>query len=463
MKTTYAHSSTLVYTYVHTYIQSYSSARISYIIQPSAHTRNRHVGWQPNPILIIGRTVCACAIPTSFVCVYIHTCKHVRVRDHDLNNPINVLCSPSPPREPPIHVSPLQSSHPTIPPQRPIHSFLHHARGRKSSPQPRPWPLPPSTATRGPPPAPPSPAQQCSSSSSSSMPSIPSTKKARPRAKTRNPRRRIVNGRRRRRNLPLRMAASSHGWLSWGRGAPCFARLAGSIVCWSGAEKGESDLVLNFMLQTKRKKEEKGREERTRRKRTRNCFVSTICQRTHIQKSKSNCPDADCAGIGAFQEYYQHELLPSYSASNIAWIPSLQIFFMTAGVSFVPFPPLSFVRFVYPSFFISHLSSCILNILLSTGLPSIFDFDPQSLVFGTIYDRYGPRQLNFLGTLFHVSGLMMCSLGTQYYQILLAQGVCSGLGLSAILQPCESDLHVLFPSRLPLLPVPYSSSTLTNE
>ncbi|KAF3353848.1 Homeobox protein HOY1 [Verticillium dahliae VDG1] len=34
--------------------------------------------------------------------------------------------------------------------------------------------------------------------------------------------------------------------------------------------------------------------------------------------------------VGAFQEYYQNDLLRQYSPSTISWIPSLQIFFMTA-------------------------------------------------------------------------------------------------------------------------------------
>lgn len=37
--------------------------------------------------------------------------------------------------------------------------------------------------------------------------------------------------------------------------------------------------------------------------------------------------------VGVFQEYYQTRLLPQYSASEISWIPSLQIFFMFAMVS----------------------------------------------------------------------------------------------------------------------------------
>ena len=43
--------------------------------------------------------------------------------------------------------------------------------------------------------------------------------------------------------------------------------------------------------------------------------------------------DKDLLGIGIFQEYYQINLLKQYSASEISWIPSLQIFVMFAMVS----------------------------------------------------------------------------------------------------------------------------------
>lgn len=36
--------------------------------------------------------------------------------------------------------------------------------------------------------------------------------------------------------------------------------------------------------------------------------------------------------VGVFQEYYERDLLREYSPSTIAWIPSLQIFFMTGMV-----------------------------------------------------------------------------------------------------------------------------------
>lgn len=37
--------------------------------------------------------------------------------------------------------------------------------------------------------------------------------------------------------------------------------------------------------------------------------------------------------IGLFQTYYEKYPLSSYTASEVSWIPSLQIFFMFAGVS----------------------------------------------------------------------------------------------------------------------------------
>ncbi|KZL71919.1 major facilitator superfamily transporter [Colletotrichum tofieldiae] len=102
--------------------------------------------------------------------------------------------------------------------------------------------------------------------------------------------------------------------------------------------------------------------------------------------------------VGAFQEYYQNDLLSNYSPSTISWIPSLQIFFMMA----------------------------------------------LGPVIGQLYDNYGPRWLILVGTFLHVFGLMMTSLSTQYWQILLAQGICSAIGVAAIFQPALNTIHGWF-------------------
>jgi predicted MFS family arabinose efflux permease len=62
-------------------------------------------------------------------------------------------------------------------------------------------------------------------------------------------------------------------------------------------------------------------------------------------------------------------------------------------------------------------------------------------IIGALYDNFGPRWLILIGSLLHVFGIMMTSLASKYWQILLAQGVCSAIGVSAIFQPCEY-LHI---------------------
>lgn len=62
----------------------------------------------------------------------------------------------------------------------------------------------------------------------------------------------------------------------------------------------------------------------------------------------------------------------------------------------------------------------------------------QGPIVGTTYDKYGPRYILLAGSFLHVFGLMMASLATEYYQFLLAQGVCSAIGVSAIFLPGES-------------------------
>ena len=54
---------------------------------------------------------------------------------------------------------------------------------------------------------------------------------------------------------------------------------------------------------------------------------------------------------------------------------------------------------------------------------------------GKIFDDYGPAILLAVGTFMHVFGLMMMSISKTYYQILLSQAVCSGIGASMVFFP----------------------------
>ncbi|KAH8646246.1 major facilitator superfamily domain-containing protein [Xylariales sp. PMI_506] len=108
-----------------------------------------------------------------------------------------------------------------------------------------------------------------------------------------------------------------------------------------------------------------------------------------------------CKGIGTFQEYYETGPLKDYSASQISWIPSLQVFFMSALGPFI----------------------------------------------GSIYDRYGIRVLVGVGSFLHVFGLMMASLSTKYYQFLLSQGVCSAIGVAAVFLCALTAVSDWFPPQ----------------
>ncbi|GJC77247.1 MFS transporter asaE [Colletotrichum liriopes] len=83
--------------------------------------------------------------------------------------------------------------------------------------------------------------------------------------------------------------------------------------------------------------------------------------------------------------YYLQGPLSQYPSSTVAWITSLQVWTQTF----------------------------------------------MGVVFGRLYDSYGPKYLLYGGTVVYVFGLMMTSLSTQYYQFILAQSIVSSVGSSA--------------------------------
>lgn len=93
--------------------------------------------------------------------------------------------------------------------------------------------------------------------------------------------------------------------------------------------------------------------------------------------------------------------LRDYSPSSIAWITSLEIFF-----------------------------------ILGAGP-----------IAGLLFDNYGPRWLLIAGSFTHVFGLMMASISTEYYQFLLSQGICSAIGASFIVTPAMSCVSTWFHKR----------------
>ncbi|OLN91626.1 putative transporter MCH4-like protein 8 [Colletotrichum chlorophyti] len=105
--------------------------------------------------------------------------------------------------------------------------------------------------------------------------------------------------------------------------------------------------------------------------------------------------------VGVFQAYYVSGPLSQYPSSTVAWITSLQVWTQTF----------------------------------------------MGVVFGRLYDTYGPKYLLYGGTLVYVFGLMMTSLSTQYYQFILAQSIVSSVGSSAAFNASMASVTTWFFKR----------------
>jgi len=108
--------------------------------------------------------------------------------------------------------------------------------------------------------------------------------------------------------------------------------------------------------------------------------------------------------FGVYQTYYESGSLFTESSSNISWIGSIQSY-----------------------------------MVLTVGIVS-----------GPIYDRGYLRTLLFVGSFLIVFGHMMLSICHTYWQVLLAQGFCVGIGAGCLFVPCVSVLPTYFSSRIGL-------------
>ena len=90
--------------------------------------------------------------------------------------------------------------------------------------------------------------------------------------------------------------------------------------------------------------------------------------------------------FGVWQDYYASTLIPNQSNSNISWIGSIEAFLLCC----------------------------------------------TSVFAGPMFDRGYARTLVFTGSFLVVFGLMMTSLCDAYWQLMLAQGICMGMGAGTI-------------------------------
>ncbi|KAB2572588.1 Aspyridones efflux protein apdF [Lasiodiplodia theobromae] len=106
--------------------------------------------------------------------------------------------------------------------------------------------------------------------------------------------------------------------------------------------------------------------------------------------------------FGTYQTYYRSELLQSSTPSAISWIGSIQGF-----------------------------------LLMLVGALT-----------GPIYDAGYFRHLLYTGSFLVVFGQMMLSLCTEYWQVLLAQAFCMGIGAGCLFVPAVAILSTYFTTRL---------------
>ncbi|CAG7959711.1 unnamed protein product [Penicillium salamii] len=107
---------------------------------------------------------------------------------------------------------------------------------------------------------------------------------------------------------------------------------------------------------------------------------------------------------GAFQEYYQTVLLPNESPSTISWVGSIQ----------------------------------------ATLIPMV------GLATGPLVDVGYLRPLIIAGSFLTVFGMMMTSLASSYYQVLLAQGFCVGMGGGISYIPALVVISTSFTTKRPI-------------
>lgn len=105
--------------------------------------------------------------------------------------------------------------------------------------------------------------------------------------------------------------------------------------------------------------------------------------------------------FGVFETYYEQHILSHQSPSSIAWIGSVQ--------------------------------SALLMVV--------------GVVSGPLFDAGYFHALLSIGTFLVVLGMMMTSLSTTYYQIMLAQGICVGIGAGFLFIPSVAILPQYFQKR----------------
>lgn len=84
------------------------------------------------------------------------------------------------------------------------------------------------------------------------------------------------------------------------------------------------------------------------------------------------------------------------------------------------------------------------------GSLSILLLITSGVVTGPLFDRGYLKPLMVVGTFLIVFGYMMTSLCTQYWQLILAQGICAGVGSGLLYVPALAFVTTSFSTKRPI-------------
>jgi MFS family permease len=126
-----------------------------------------------------------------------------------------------------------------------------------------------------------------------------------------------------------------------------------------------------------------------------------VSSAVHCATSDANEIRGIVNAFGVYQTYYESNLLSQRSSSDISWIGSLQAF-----------------------------------LLLIIGV-----------ITGPLYDAGYFRPLVFTGSFLVVFGMMMTSLCAAYWQVILAQGLCVGIGSGCLFIPSVAIVSTYFSTK----------------
>ncbi|KAG6353673.1 hypothetical protein INS49_005381 [Diaporthe citri] len=139
-----------------------------------------------------------------------------------------------------------------------------------------------------------------------------------------------------------------------------------------------------------------------------------------------------------------HESQPP-DGGVVAWMSVVAAFFsiMNTWGSIISFG-------AFQSYYVTHLQSTPSEISWIGSIAILLLFS-GGVVTGRLTDSGYLHHCTIIGAFLIVFGTFMASLSTKYWQVLLAQGVCTGIGNGSLLTPMMVIVSTYFKKKLPFV------------